>query len=72
MTGLLEQALRRVEALSPQEQDALASQIIETLDEEEAWARRFRENPSVLHSLAHEALEEHRRGETCPIDELIG
>lgn len=66
MTGLLEQALRRAEALPPEEQDALASQIIETLDDEESWARRFRENPSLLRSLADEAMEEHRRGETRP------
>ena len=72
MTGLLEQALRRVETLSPEEQDALAAQIIETLDDEEAWARRFREDPSLLRSLALEAVEEHRRGETRPLDELIG
>jgi hypothetical protein len=72
MTGLLEQALRRAEALPPEEQDALASQIIETLDDEEAWAHSFRENPSMLRSLANEAMEEHRRGETRPLDELIG
>jgi hypothetical protein len=72
MTGLLEQALRRVESLSPEEQDAVASQIIETLDDEEAWARSFRQDPSVLRSLAREALEEHHRGETRPLDELIG
>ena len=72
MTGLLEQAFRRMESLSPEEQDAIASQIIETLDDEEAWARSFRENPSVLRSLAREAQEEHRRGETHPLDELIG
>jgi hypothetical protein len=72
MTGLLEQALRRMESLSPEEQDAIASQIIETLDDEQAWARNFRENPSVARSLAREAQEEHRRGETRPLDELIG
>jgi hypothetical protein len=72
MTGLLEEALRRVQSLPPEEQDALASQIIETLDDEEAWARRFRESPAVLQSLAREAMEEHRRGETRPLDELIG
>jgi hypothetical protein len=72
MTGLLKQALFRIESLSPDEQDALASQIIETLDDEEAWARSFRENPLRLRSLAREALEEHRRGETRPLDELIG
>jgi hypothetical protein len=71
MTGLLEQALRRVESLSSEEQDAIASQIIETLDDEEAWTLSFRKKPAVLRSLAREALEEHRRGETRPLDELI-
>jgi len=72
MTGLLEEALRRVESLPREEQDAIASQIMETLDDEEAWARCFHEKPAVLRSLAREALEEHRRGETRPLDELIG
>ena len=72
MTGLLEKALQRVEALSKEEQDAIASQILETLDDEEAWARKFREKPDLLRSLAQEALDEHRRGETRPLNELIG
>jgi hypothetical protein len=72
MTGLLEIALRRLESLTSEEQDAIASQIMETLDDEEAWARSFREKPGVLRSLATEALDEHRRGETRPLDELIG
>jgi hypothetical protein len=72
MTSLLEEALRRVESLPQQEQDAIASQVIETLEDEEAWACRFRDRPDVLRSLAREALEEHRRGETRPLDELIG
>jgi hypothetical protein len=72
MTGLLETALRRVESLSAEEQDAIASQIIETLDHEEAWARSFCADPTVVRTLAREALEEHRRGETRPVDELIG
>jgi hypothetical protein len=66
MTGLLEKALQRIEALSSEEQDAMASQILETLDDEEAWSRQFRDNSGILRSLAQEALEEHRRGETCP------
>ena len=71
MTGLLEEALRRVASLSPDEQDAIASQIMESLDGEEAWARSFREKPDVLRRLAEEAIEEHRRGETRPLDELL-
>jgi hypothetical protein len=70
MTGLLEKALQRIEALSREEQDAMASQILDSLDDEEAWSRQLRESPEVLRSLAQEALEEHRRGETrrlsCP------
>jgi hypothetical protein len=72
MTDLLEKALQRVEALSKEEQDAIASQILETLDDEEAWARKFREKPDLLRSLAREAHDEHRRGETRPLNELIG
>jgi 6,7-dimethyl-8-ribityllumazine synthase len=72
MTGLMEEALRRIEALSQQEQDAVASQILETLDDEEAWARSFRENPEKLRALAKQAIEEHRRGETLPLDEILG
>ncbi len=72
MTGLLREALRRVESLSRDEQDPIASQIIETLDDEEAWVRSFAQKPTVLRSLAREALEEHSRGETRPLDELIG
>ena len=72
MTGLLEEAWRRVESLSQEEQDAIASQIIETLDDEEAWRRSFREKPALLRSMAREALEEHRRGKARSLDELVG
>ena len=72
VTVLLEKALRRVEALSNEEQDAIAAQILESLDDEEIWERSFRENPEKLRALAHEAREEHRRSETRPLDELLG
>lgn len=71
MTSLLEEAFRRVGALATEEQDAIAAQIMETLDDEEAWARRFRTIPSDLRELAREAVEEHHRGETQPLDELL-
>ena len=72
MTGLLEKALRRMEALSEEEQNAIAIQILESLDDEETWARTLRERPDLLHSLAREAVEEHRRGDTRPLDETTG
>ena len=50
--------------MTREEQDAIASQILETLDDEGAWVRSFRDKPELLRSLAREALDEHRRGET--------
>jgi hypothetical protein len=66
MTGLLEQVLRRIESLTQEEQDAIAAQILESLDDEEAWGSRFRAVPAGLRDLAREASEEHRRSETQP------
>ncbi len=71
MTDKLEEAIRRVESLSREEQDAIAAQIIETLDDEEAWTRSFDQKREVMRRLAGEALDEHRRGETRPLDELL-
>ena len=45
---------------------------METLDSEEAWAPTFRERHELLRTLSQEAMDEHRRGETQPIDELPG
>ena len=64
MTGLLEKALRRMEALSEEEQNTIAMQILESLDNEETWARKLSEQPDLLRSIAREAVEEHRRGDT--------
>ena len=72
MTGLLQKALRRIEVLSEEEQNGIAMQILESLDDEETWARKLRERPDLPRSLAREAVEEHRRGDTRPLDETTG
>ena len=66
MTRLLEDALRKVGKLSEDEQNGLAGQILETLEDEEAWAKTLRKNPAKLRKLAEKALDEHRRGEARP------
>ena len=71
MTELLEEALRKVATLPQEEQDAIASQIIETLQDEAAWKEKLARSPEKLRRLAKEAREEHRRGETRPLDELL-
>ena len=71
MTELLESALRKVAKLPKEEQDAIASQIIETLQDEAAWKERLARNPQKLRQLAEEARREHREGKTHALDELL-
>ena len=71
MTTLLERALEKVGRLSQEEQDAIASQILETLRDEEEWEKKLAAKGGKLRDLAEEALAEHRRGETRPLDELL-
>jgi len=69
MTELLEEALRRLACLSPEEQDAIASQIMQTLDDEEGWACRFRDGAAAAKTA--EAPGEEHEGAASLEDELI-
>jgi hypothetical protein len=67
MTTLLGKALEKVGTLSQDEQDAIASQILDSLADEEAWKKRFADKRDRLRQLAQEALDEDERGETRPL-----
>jgi hypothetical protein len=71
MSALLDKALERVVALPEDEQDAIASQILLTLADDEAWKTGIAGKRDVIRRMAREALEEDERGETCPLDELL-
>jgi hypothetical protein len=71
VTELLENALRKVAALPREEQDAIASQILETLEDETAWKEKLASTQSKLQGLSREARREHERGETRPLDEIL-
>lgn len=71
MSTLLEKAMERVVALPPDEQDAIASQILASLADEQEWRRRFAEKREVIRRMAREALVEDERGETLPLDDLL-
>jgi hypothetical protein len=71
MSSLLEKALAKVVALPPDEQDAIASQILASLADEEAWKKRFAEKRDVIRRMAREALQEDERDETLPLDDLL-
>jgi len=71
MSTLLEKAIEKVGSLPADEQDAITSQILESLADEEAWKKRFAEKRDVIRRLAQEALDEDQRGETAPLDDLL-
>ena len=58
-------------ALPPDEQDAIASEILASLADEEDWKIRFAGKREVIRRMAREALEEDERGETLPLDNLL-
>ena len=68
MTRLLEQAFAAAARLPSEEQDALARALLEDLASEQAIDVRLAATPASLANLADEALAEHRRGETEPLD----
>ncbi len=71
MSSILDKALEKITALPPDEQDAIASQILASLADEEAWKKRFAEKRDVIRRMAREALEEDARGETLPLSDLL-
>ncbi len=71
MTPLLATALAKIEEFPKNEQDAIASQILDSLAEEAEWQAVFAANKTEIKRLAHEALVEVRRGTTSPLEELL-
>jgi len=71
MSTLLEKALEQVSVLPLDEQDAIASQILASLADEEAWKRRFAAKRDIIRRMAQEALAEDERGETLRVEALL-
>ena len=69
MTSLLEKAVAQASKLPTEEQDAIASILLEELASEQRWAKAFAQSQDQLAAMAKEAIAEYRRGETEPIDE---
>ena len=71
MTELLENALRKVATLPRDEQDAIASQILDTLEDENIWKEKLGRSQKKLRELAQEARREYEGGKTRPIDDIL-
>jgi hypothetical protein len=71
MSTLLQMALEKVAALPEDDQNAIASQILASFADEDAWKEHFAAKRDVIRRMAREALEEDERGETLPLDDLL-
>ncbi len=70
MTKLLKEVLAKLSKFSPERQDELAAWLLAEMADEARWDKSFAESQDALEKLADEALEEYRRGETRPLEEL--
>jgi hypothetical protein len=68
MTERLEQAIARLKTLPIDKQDAIATLILDELDDDERWDKSFARSPDLLAKLAGEAMAEYRAGKTQELD----
>ena len=68
MTQLLKKAFEEAAKLPPEEQDRLAAQVLQALEDEAGWTHAFEATAVGLAALADEALAEHAAGRTEPLD----
>lgn len=68
MTQLLEKVFAEVEKLPVLEQNALAKWLLNELSSEKHWDKAFAESEEILGKLADEALADHKKEKTRPLD----
>ncbi|MCA1791011.1 MAG: hypothetical protein LC667_14485 [Thioalkalivibrio sp.] len=65
---MLEQAILAAKQLQEADQDALAAEMLEWIEDERRWADSFARSHEALAELAREALAEHHAGLTLDLD----
>lgn len=68
MTELLKKAFDEASKLPREQQDAIASLLLEELKAERRWDRAFDDSQDALAKLANDARTEDDRGETEDLD----
>ncbi len=68
MTQLLEKVFAQIEKLPEVEQNALAKWLLDELSSEKSWDKAFAESENALEKLADEAVRDHKKKKTRPLD----
>ena len=71
MNALLKEVLARLDKLSPERQNELAAVLLAEMEADERWDTLFAKSQDELETMADEALGEHARGETRPLDSSL-
>ncbi|MEX2237790.1 MAG: hypothetical protein WEB00_09675 [Dehalococcoidia bacterium] len=64
ISGLLEQAVARLQERPKSEQDAVAALILQEIEDEQGWDERFANSQDLLEKLGDQALRRYMAGET--------
>ena len=67
MTKLLEKAFEVATKLPPEQQDAVASLVLDEIASEGRWDNAFAKSQDALAALAKQALEDHAAGKSSPL-----
>ncbi|MEB3322655.1 MAG: hypothetical protein VKI81_07510 [Synechococcaceae cyanobacterium] len=70
MTEAFSAAIATASRLPPEEQNVLASILLEEISSEERWGELFEGSQGVLEQLAGEAMRDHDAGRTRPLEDL--
>lgn len=68
MSKLPEEAFAKLTELAEEDQDSIASWLLDELKSERRWDELLTESPDALKRLADGALAEHRQGRTQEFD----
>lgn len=68
MTRLLEEAIKTVEMLPADQQDAIAATILDEVRSEKEWELRFAQSSQALSRLAEYVRSEKNAGRTSVLD----
>jgi hypothetical protein len=64
MNKRLEQAIAQLKTLPEDRQDAIATRILEELEDDQRWDESFTRSPDLLAKLATEAMADYQAGKT--------
>ena len=71
MNALLKDVLARLDKLSPERQNELAVLLLSEMEADERWDVLFAKSQDEIEAMADEALDEHARGKTRPLDSSV-